>query len=68
MKAAHTEDTERTMDQARLEFEKRNNDIENEMKGLVRRIELQEGEGENSCAMREDLMGLEKQLKNILKD
>ena len=66
MKAAHTEDTKRTTDQARQGFEKRNKDIEDEMKGLVRRIGLWEGEGEKSHAMREDLMELEKQLKGTL--
>ena len=68
MKAAHTKEIDRTTDQARKGFEKRNKDIEDEMKGLVNRIELREGEGENSHAMREDLMELEKQLKNLLND
>ena len=63
LKAAHTEDTESTMDQARLGFEK---DIEDETKGIARRIELREGEGENSHAMREELMEQEKHLKNQL--
>jgi len=43
------------MDQARLGFEKSNKDIEDEMKSLLGSIELKEGEGENSYAMREEL-------------
>jgi len=50
MKAAHTIDTESSMDQARLGFEIRNKDIKDEMQSLMGRIELKEGEGENIYA------------------
>ena len=66
LKAAHTKENESIMDKARLGFEKRNKDIEDEMKRLAGRIELKEGEREDSYAMREELMEKEKQLKNFL--
>lgn len=68
MKSAHTNDTESSMDEARLGFEKRDKVIEDEMKSLMGRIKLKEGEGEKSHAMRKELMEEEKLLKTLLND
>ena len=50
------------------DFKNRNNVIVKEMEDIGRRINLTDGEGENSYPLREELDKKEKQLKNLLNE